>query len=829
MDRHPLVTAAVTAVLGLTLGHALGYLPVATLALLLALAFILPGAGRAGHLCYGLLLAAALYGYANAWDLPAEHVAHHTGERVQLTATVLEPPRMEGGRGRFTARAEALEADGATRPIIGNLSVIYTPAKGARPLAYGDRFRAWATLRPIRSLNNPGGFDHAAHMARQGILARATIARRDTPEVLVPGHGFMTAVHRWRAAMETAANAALGPEEAALLMALSTGDTDRVSDSLRERFQAAGMTHVLSISGTHMGLVAGVVFLLVRLAVRGLPHRWLLGLSARVTPHALAAGLALLAVSGYALLSGWRVPTVRSLVMVWLVMLALLLGRRAHGPTGLAAAALLILAADPAALFSASFQLSFVAVLAILLALERLPEPPEGPRPLPWRLRRWALSLLLVTLAAGLATAPLVAWHFGQVNWPGFVANLLLVPMLGVAVLPLGLAAAVAAPALGHLPLAGVVDGLLAAFIAATSWFAALPGALQHVAMPPLALVLATYGAALLAILGWRHLAWRPGTMGICVFGAAWWLALHPAPPTGELRVAFLDVGQGDAAVLTGPAGDTLVIDGGTRFGRFDAGRLAVAPFLWQHGIRRVTLLASHPQIDHAGGLIHLIPRFEVAAFAGNGARRAGARFDNDLHRALDAAGAASVTLWRGAGFAPLHGVETAVLSPAVPPRGAAGRAANNDSLVIRVGYGAHHFLFTGDIEAPAEAALLASGLPLAATVLKVPHHGSATSSGDGFLAAVRPALAVIEVGADNPYGHPAAAVPDRYARHHIPLRRTDRDGTVLFRSDGRTLRTATWAALAPAPIPPWHPRPRGEEWRNLRRLLAPDSLWTPL
>jgi competence protein ComEC len=230
---------------------------------------------------------------------------------------------------------------------------------------------------------------------------------------------------------------------------------------------------------------------------------------------------------------------------------------------------------------------------------------------------------------------------------------------------------------------------------------------------------------------------------------------------TGTLRVSVLDVGQGDAIVIEAPDGRAMVVDAGNGGPwRLDAGERVVAPFLWNRGVLRLaSAVVTHPDTDHAGGmpaLRRLVPAAETQA--------------PDASRAFG-----------GAWLTPL-------------PVGAAGTRVNDRALVLRVEIGLASILLASDIGAAAERALVESGVPLAATVLKVPHHGAATSSTPAFLAAVRPAVAVVSVGARNPYGHPTAATLERLAAAGARVYRTDRHGAVLIETDGRTLTVTRWA-----------------------------------
>ena len=825
MRRYPVVSVTCAALLGLLAAELYALLPVSTSVLLGALGLIGLSWGRFGHMLYAVVLAATLYGQFWHWNIPTDDVSHFAGRQVTLIGTVAALPEAQGRRVRLLVTARSVDAGAGARPVRGVVQINYYPREDSPRLHWGDSFSARVTLKPVGSLNNPGGYDYAAYQQRQGVRVRATAGARAGVTVLErAAPGVRKAIHGWRAAMRFTIEQALPPDPAALLTALAIGETAHLSQDLRQRFQAAGVAHVLAISGTHLGLVAGFVFLLVRWGVSRLPYRVLRPLTQHLTPRQIAGVAALLAVTGYALLSGGRTPTVRALIMVWMVMFALLSRRDAHAVTSLSVAALIVLALDPRALGMASFQLSFVAVLAILLALPEPPgrDPDDPPETARERLLRRVGGLARVTLAAGLATAPLVAWHFGQVSWPGFFANLLLVPLLGAVVLPVALVAAVLAPALGSLPLAGVVGMLLNGFLSLVSLFAALSGALALVAPPPLALVFFTYGAAFLAWRGRALLLPRAAVQGALLFVFAWFFTLHPPAPRGLLRVAFMDVSQGDSTVLIGPGGDALVVDGGPRFGRFDTGRLAVAPYLTGLGIHELRVLATHPQLDHEGGLTWLVERFHPPAVYTNGERRSGAVSHQRFVDAAVAGGTPPVALAAGDRPELLRGVGIEVLHP---PRGAEGGGleSNDRSVVLRVTYGGHSFLLAGDVEAPAERMLAESAMP-ASTVLKVPHHGAATSSIAQWLDRVQPRVAVVSVGEDNRYGHPHPEVLARYAARGIVLYRTDRDGAVLFESDGVHLRTVTRRELALEPAGPGGAP--GAERRNLLRLIAPGSLW---
>jgi competence protein ComEC len=294
-----------------------------------------------------------------------------------------------------------------------------------------------------------------------------------------------------------------------------------------------------------------------------------------------------------------------------------------------------------------------------------------------------------------------------------------------------------------------------------------------------------------------RHWTLRAGScfLLIWVTGASLWPWVKP----GEriLRVTFLDVGQGDAALVELPDGRRLLIDGGGGGGpRLDVGERVVAPFLWNRAIRVLDVVAlSHADPDHAGGLGAILRHFTVKEFWGNGVWDAGG---GELLRLLDQRGLLRRELRRGdriwLGPVPV----TVLHPPAELLRGSLRGAAsdeNNNSLVLRLDWGLASILFTGDLEQEGEASLLGSAEPLRHLVLKVGHHGSRYSTTERFLAAGQPNVAVISVGARNPFRHPAPEVLSRLEAAGIRTFRTDRDGAVLLESDGQHLSLTGWAS----------------------------------
>lgn len=737
---------------------------------LLAVAALAGWRRSLGAATLGLLVLAGLAGWvrAGAADLAPDHLPDRGVAQMTLEGVIEDEPDRDGPRTRFQLAVERIlggeEGEAAGERVRVSL---FGPTP---PLAPGDRVRVTLKLARPSAFRNPGGFDYPAHLARRGI--RLVGSGRGDAILRLPDapRSWPFRVRQW---IDAAIAAHLPPTSAALLEGLLLGER-RLPETLVEDFRRAGVYHLLVVSGFHVAIVAGTVLLGLRC----------LGLGGR--PAAL---LSLPLLVGFAILVGGRPSVIRATVMGLLVLGARLIEREVVAWNGLAAAALGLLLWRPGDLADPSFQLTFAATAAIL----------HLARPLEAWLGRWlprpVALLAAVSFAAQLGVSPVMATHFNQLSLVGVLANLVVVPLAGL-VTTLGVLAVLAALAsapLAHLLFQTLWLCLLALRLAVRG-FALLPFAVVHPPTPPTALVVgALAGLALLPWLG-RGRAWRWATALV----AAGCLALVVTPllvREARLRVVFFDVGQGDAILITTPGGESLLVDtGGGGPGRSDRGERVILPYLRQAGIGALTALAvTHGDPDHAGGLRSLLRELRVREVWLSAAREA---VDGELGALLDEAGVRQRRLRRGERLW-LGRLSVTGLNPPDGPlprarRGPAGDE-NNASLALRLDWGLLSLVLAGDIEAEAEAELVASGLPLRAILLKVPHHGSRSSSTPAFVRAVRPRVAVIQVGARNPFGHPVPEVLARYADEGTVVYRTDRDGAIVLESDGETLWLRRW------------------------------------
>ena len=798
----PSLTVAFIA--GLLVGSQIPYFPLSAsfLLLLAALgAFVLERLNRfsvrQATWLYGALLVGVVY-WAVAVNLAAHDpmVDDSSDAVIEVTGRIVAPVQQAPDRLVMIIRSDdPVTAWGASR------HVRLTWRTPERVFFQGDRVRFRATLRRPSGSLNPGGFDYAVYLERQGIDVIATVTGSEAVQFLESGRAhawwaIWNQFDRWRGSIRLAALQSLPQPALGLYAGIIIGDQGYLDPDLRDQFMVTGTVHLLSISGSHLGLVALLIFAVVRWVMILLPADWLLALSRRITPTRIAAVCTLLPVTGYAFLAGAELATMRSLLMVAVGLSAIWLGQERRLFHVLSAAAVGILLHDPQALFDISFQLSFLSVIAIAgwlswptaAEVEELPNEPSFLR----TCARWGRDAVVMSGVVTVVTFPLVAYYFNQMPWLGLFTNVVAVPVMGVFLVPIGLAAGIWQIVVGGtlLPLASLNQWLLEHFVAAVRLVSMLPGGEWHVAAPSALTILLFYGC--LGLL-WQRVgsaAFRSAAGAGVLVILLWWAWSPRMFLDGDhFRVTFLDVGQGDSAVVELPDGQVVLIDGGATYERFDMGRGVVAPFLWNRGIRTIDqVIGTHPQLDHVGGLAWVVRHFIVKNYWGSGATRE-EPFYRRLQQSLAFRGLEEGVASEGQEIVSSGPCRMVVLNPPadehrdVPLHDshAGGQGLNNRSVVTRLTCGSHTMLFAADVEREGLSRMTGSTSQGPIDVLKVPHHGAVSSLNREWLASLRPQYAVFSAGRHNPYRHPAAAVLDAYGSEGSTVLRTDRDGGVWF------------------------------------------------
>lgn len=698
------------------------------------------------------------------------------------------------------------EATGKIRLIIpANISI-----------RYGDFIRFRSKIKQIHNFNNPGSFNYQRRLNRQGIYVSGFVANQAA--IIVLRHnaasGVKLQLENFRLNLKQLIHAHAPSPQKEILEAMILGNAKGIPRDVRDAFAKTGTSHILAISGLHIGLVAAAGFFLFFSLLKLSEYLML-----RFNIIKIATAAAIAPVIIYALVAGLGTTVLRATLMAAAFLAALLINRKRDLYNILCGVALMILVIAPESLFEISFQLSFSAVLALIYIVPKFsgwkpPLPSSAPDWLQKGIGRIYL-FLLVSTAATLGTLPIIVFYFNRVSTVTLIANLLAVPLLGMLAL---------IPALAFILISLVSPTLAGALISISSFFAGLAVSIIN----------------RLAALSWSSFSFtQPNFAEIALFYICIFLLLELITPddrkikqgfparhplfartallvcvaligtdvvylslkdrfSKDLQITAIDVGQGSATLLRLPRGVTMLVDGGGFHNNsFDMGQAVIAPFLYAQRIGKIDIVVlTHPHPDHLQGLIHIVNNFDVREVWTTGVKA-----DDDLYRLWEKSILEKKIPVRifSAKNPPenINGVDFKFLWPAAPPpqnkRDISYDDTNDSSLVLKVTYGANSILFTGDISDRVESWLINSGTNLQSDLLFVPHHGSVQSSSADFLQAVACRYAIVSAGKNNVFRHPHPQVLDRYHFAGVDVFRTDQNGAIRINSDGKTITVALW------------------------------------
>ena len=762
---------------------------------------------RQRYLCYGLLHLAIFAGgmlhLASVSDSPIP--PNFYDEPVSFSGTTVYQPERGAAWDACYATGEVQLLSDPSQRVSAKFLIRF---QALQPLRYGKRLTLTGVLRQPQTKRNPGGFDYRAYLDRQDIAGII-----DVKGLLRIGEQTGFPPLRWIEALRirtehlidviyTDAEEGIPLLEpslhAQLLKGILLGKRSDVPSETLDTFRNSGTFHVLAVSGLHVGLVAMFCYL---------------GFSLFRFPQKVLCLLTILAVLIYACLIGFRPSVFRASLMAILFLVATLIDRDADLFNLLAFAALVLLLLNPQQIWDVGFQLSFVAVASIVYFVPKMERPlrrlwdsaedspSDSEGTLLTRFRnvaiKWLVLSYLVTLAAQIGTSPLIAYHFyrayplGIIVGPFAVGLVSLIVAMGMASVCIGFISLPLAQLLGLLN-----HAIISIFLTLISMFGQAWGIVKLT--PPTVGLFVLYIAICLGITHWRFIyrQWRVASLvGLSVVAIwVWDAAFHEKGKL--LEIITLDVGQGDAAIVRFPDNRTMLVDGGIqrsyysdqkqRRVEYDVGERIIEPFLDYHGIRKIDIVVlTHPDLDHGGGLAYILENFKVGQVLGI----SDLPLDSETHRRLHTIVKARNIPYAFPYAGDIEFTPTATLNLLHPINAAStdlmDADKNDDSLVMKITYGEVDVLFTGDIGKKAESRLIASGEDLRSEILKVPHHGSRTSSTVPFLDAVQPRYAIFSLGQSNQYQFPHAVVVERYRARGCPMLRTDQSGAITLRTDG--------------------------------------------
>ncbi|MBN2104310.1 DNA internalization-related competence protein ComEC/Rec2 [bacterium] len=714
---------------------------------------------------------------------PANHLSNLPVDKdLSFKAHLFRDPEYRPERTVYWLAADSVYTQRGWLPVCGRLRLTrYRESSGS--LVYGDQIIATGHILPPASRRNPGGFDYRAYLLTRNVSG-LFIPAKGTPLVLTgvnKGHILLRhcvyPARRW--IMRTLEQFFTGDSEI-LLKALILGDRTDISEEMRESFAKIGIIHVLAVSGLHVGFV--LLFLCTCFTLIRMPQSWRTVLT--------ISGLLL-----YCLITESKPPVVRATIMACVYLAGQHLERQSNPFNTLSVAALILLLINPFMLFDAGFQLSFSAVFSILYFYPKWKTLPGFRQMDAWCIKRRGFKnlwlLFLVSLSAQIGTLPVVVLTFNRFPVFGVLANLFAVPLAAL-IVAYGFTVLLCAPVSVWIAeiYAGFTDILVRLLLCIAKMLQTVPY-LNITLQTPNNYHIGLYLSALFLIFHWHHPVWRKRLIFISVIFLNL-MVWHAALTSSASKITYvqLDVGQGDAAVIHLPRHRTLIIDGGDRHAGFDTGKRILIPYLNQKGIRKIeAVILTHSHNDHAGGLISLVNAFKIDQFIVSDTLASG----KPMHELLETIHTKQIPIKLITALDSLifPGAHFYFLSP--DQTMSHHRNVNNRSVVALLLFGKHRFLFMGDAETPAENRLCQSFESLSADILKIGHHGSHTASSQTFLNRVQPKHAIISVGKNNRFGHPDPATLHVLSELEIEIHRTDHEGALMFRSDGKNLSHEMW------------------------------------
>jgi len=716
--------------------------------------------------------------------LDEKHISNYRfvlKEEIQIEGIICKAPESYEDKSIIIIDAKSIFLNDESENISGRIMVYLH--RIATEFQYGDKVQCTGNLRFPRGERNPGGFNHKKYLRAREIDAMMHVRGLENCVILSHGHGnwlFSQVIYPIKSYLSEYLDNSADDVTANFLKGFILGDREQIDPKIIDALSKTGVSHILAVSGLHVGfilLIFWIIFNLLRI------------------PQSCIRCLVIIALILYACVTDLKPPVVRATIMACIFILGPLLQKRSDPFNSLAIAGLAILLFNPADLFEVGFQLSFSAVFSIIyfypIFVKRIQaikkfQPFYKKAPI-----RYVIDLLILSISVQLGTLPLIIFYFGLIPILAIFLNLIIIPAVG---LILGLAFASFIFNLFWATLAElyvlVNVYLIHTLVQFVQVVSELPGAYFSVLQPDIVWISISYLALILIVHVDRKKRHKFSLILILLIVnfAIWKSAVSSAP---VLKVIFFDVGQGDAALISFPHGEHLLIDGGLRNYQYDTGEKVIAPYLKRHGIERLDqIVVTHAHADHIGGVPYLLKHFEIGRVLDNGCWDDSKLYQQYRHL-IDSLQIPHQIIRAGDQLNDIPGIDVLFYHPStyfLENQKDEQSYENNSSVVVKVIYGKTNFIFTGDIERGVENHLWRYHDLLKSDVLKIPHHGSITSSSPEFLNYVRPQYAVISVGEFNRFNQPSDVILNRLRQFETKTIRTDRNGAVIFESNGEVV-----------------------------------------
>ncbi len=713
------------------------------------------------------------------------------GKNIILLGEVTELPRKSEHSIRFVIKAESLYYNNRPTKVSGGVLAVILQSKietsVLKMLTYGRIIKLKGELTSVQTARNPGEFDFKNYLNLNGIYALFYPDKIDESDISVNNsQNFKNSfVYPVRRSIAKKLDGFIGGEESKFLKGLIIGERSEIPLEIKTAFINSGVMHILAVSGLHVAIVT--LILLVIFQVLRIPEKVRIILTSVLLIY-------------YIFLTGSAPSVTRSVIMAVVFLFGKLLERKSDIYNTLAFSAVIILLIDAKELFQPGFQLSFVAVLSIVYLFPKVYSLREF---LPERVREFRIikiifSLFSISVAAGIGTLPFVSVYFNKISLISFLANLIIVPLVNV-VLALGMLTTILAYVCNWLAsiYAEVTSFIAWLLLKCVSFLGSLPFAYIDAKFSLVSLLMFYTIIGVIINFGNREVIKRFVIVFLILLNLWLYSGYIFNDKQHRLSVTFLDVGQGDAIFIEFPDNKTMLVDGGPKTFGMDAGIRFIIPFLKYEHIRKInTIIVTHPDADHLGGIPTIMRYLEVEQIRDTKFNCQTVlcqdykkvidsinvtHFIQDHLSAIDLSDTYRVYVLNPSGTSSTNGLYRL-------------QDENNKSIVLKIVFGKTSLLLTGDAEFEAEALMNKRfGDFLRSDILKVAHHGSKNGTSDDYLRYVKPKKAVISVGEKNKFGHPSEEVIERLKKYGCEIIRTDKSGAVIFESDGERWEVINW------------------------------------